>query len=175
MPLTTASFSVTESLANNNVVTFTDTSSGTDNTLTVRTIEIKLANGNWLDENGNESTTQVFITWPYVDTSIILDILSQSTATTIIVRWFAGSTEAYISEDVFCFNLYDYLFMLQVLQGNTSAPNQIQDTNFYSNSIQFIVNLFNEENSIDPGADIYSSQNAMNQNLLMINNESLFF
>lgn len=175
MPLTLASFSVTESLANNDVITLTDTSTGSDNSITVRTIEIKLANGNWLDENGDQSTTQVFITWIYADTSIILDVLRNSTACTITVRWFAGSTEVYISDDDFCFNLYDYLFGLQVLQGNTSGPDQITDTSYYSDMIQFIVNLFNEEIAINPGVDIYSSQGAMNRNLWMIQHENLFF
>ncbi len=175
MPLNPASFSATQSLADNSLITFTDDSSGSDVTLTVRTIEIQLANGNWVDSDGNESETQVFITWPYSDTSITLSLFPNSTAPSITVRWYAGSVLTYIDDDDFCFNLQDYLFGLQVLQGNTSAPDQVQDTPFYSSMMQYIVNLFNEESAINPGVDIFSSQGAMSRNLWFIQNENMFF
>lgn len=170
----TPNFSVSESLANPDELTFTDTSTGSDGTITNRTITILLANGNWLSEAG-ESTTEVSMNWSYSQSSITLDLLSNSTACDITVKWLAGSTVVYTKENTFCFNLYDYLFMLQLLQGNTSAPQQLQDTNYLSNSYAFIVNLFNEENAITYGGDIYSSQNAMNQNLNFITNEADYF
>lgn len=173
MPLT-PNFSGTESLANNNEITLTDTSTGSDGTITTRRVYIKLANGNWLTEAG-ESTTVAYESWSYGDSSIVLDVLSQTTSCDITVEWYAGATLTYTKTISFIFNLYDYLFALQLLQGNTSSPNQIQDTTFYVNFMQFIVNLFNEENAITYGDDIYSSQNAANQNNLMIQNESYYF
>ena len=169
-----ASFTATESLANNNEITLNDTSTGSDGTITTRRVYIQLANGNWLTEAG-ESTTSAYEEWDYADSSIVLDVLTESTACTITVQWLAGSTVVYTVTEEYCFNLYDYLFMLQVLQGNTSSPNQIQDTAFYTHSIQFMVNLFNEENAITYAGDTYSSQNAMNQNNLMITNEGFYF
>ena len=173
MPLT-PNFSASESLASNNEITLNDTSVGTDLTITTRRVYIRLANGNWLTEAG-ESTTIAYEDWDYADSSIVLDVLTQSTACTITVEWYAGSTLTYTKTITWCFNLYDYLAALQILQGNTSSPSQVQDTNFYSNLMQFIVNLFNEENAITYGDDIYSSQNAMNQNNFMIVNEGDFF
>lgn len=170
----TASFSATQSLANNSIITFVDTSTGVDNTITNRRIFCRMANGNWLTENG-ESATIAYTDWSYSQSSIALDLLSQSTALDIEVIWYAGSTPVYNSSDEFCFNLYDYLFMLQTLQGNTSSPNQIQDTSFYTNLQIFMVNLFNEGNAIEFGGDIYSSQNAMNMNAFMIQNSAKFF
>lgn len=167
-------FTATESLANNNEITFTDTSVGSDNTLTDRKIFITLANGNWLTEEG-ESTTEVSTDWPIANLTITLNLLTGSTACEIEVVWYAASTPTYNILTPFCFNLYDYLFGLQKLQGNTSSPNQIQDTNFYSNLIQFIVNIFNEENPITYGGDIFSSQGAMNQNQNLINNDNFYF
>lgn len=175
MPLTTPSFTVSESLANPSQITLVDNSSGSDNTLTVRRIYLRLANGNWLTTAG-ESTTRVYEIWPYADVSITLDILAGiSRAPDITVEWYADSTLTYSLTSASYFNLYDILFGLQVLQGNTSAPDQVQDTAYYNNLIQFIVNLMNEEWAITYGSDIYSSQGAMNRNLLMINNEGYYF
>lgn len=169
-----AAFTATQSLANNSDITFTDTSTGTDATIVNRRIYVQLSNGNWLTESG-ESTTSAYTDWDYSDSSITLTLLENSTAADITVQWWDASAVVYIVSEEYCFNLYDYLFALQVLQGNTSNPAQVQDTTFYSNMMQFIVNLFNEENAITYGGDIYSSQGAMNRNLLMINNEDLYF
>lgn len=168
------SFSATESIANPNEITFVDDSTGSDGTLTNRKIFVRLANGNWLTEGG-ESTTIASTNWAYSDVSITLSLLSQSTACSIEVVWYAGSAATYDFENTFCFNIYDYLFGLQLLQGNTSSPSQVQDTNYYSNLTKFIVNIFNEENPITYGGDIFSSQGAMAQNQYLIQNENLFF
>ncbi len=175
MPLNPAAFSVTQSLAEPSQITLTDTSSGSDATLTTRRIYILLANGNWLQDDGSESSTEAYIIWPYGDTSITLDVLGGSTACSITVNWYDNSTFKYTADDAFCFNLQDYLAALQILQGNTSSPDQLQDTPYYNNLMQFIVNLFNEENAIEFDGDIFSSQGAMNRNQLMINNEALYF
>lgn len=168
------SFSCSESLANNDLITLTDTSTGVDGTITTRRIYIQLANGNWLTEAG-ESTTSVYTTWSYSDSTITLDVLTQSTACEITVEWLAGSTVTYEVTNTFCFDLYDYLFMLQTLQGQTSNPGINQDNNYTTNVFTFMVNLSNAENSITYGGDIYSSQNALSQNQIMIDNESFYF
>ena len=175
MPLNPAAFSVTQSLAEPSQITISDTSSGSDSSLTSRRIYILLATGNWLQEDGSESASEAYIVWPYGDTSITLDILGGSTACSITVNWYDNSTLVYTADDAFCFNLQDYLAALQILQGNTSSPDQVQDTAYYNNLMQFIVNLFNEENAIEFAGDIYSSQGAMNRNQLFIQNESYYF
>jgi hypothetical protein len=170
-----ASFTATQSMADPNLITFTDTSTGTDVTITTRTITIRLANRNWLDEDGNESATVVSINWDYADTSIVLDLISQSQAPSITVVWYAGAVETYTDTDTFCWNFYDYLFGLQLLQGQTSNPGIVQDTNYYSNLCQYVTNIWLEENAIRWGGDIYSSQGAMSRNYLMETNENSYF
>lgn len=170
----TPNFSATESLANPNEITLTDTSTGTDNTITTRRVYIETASGTWLTESG-VSTTVAYMSWDYSDTTITLDVLTESTAPSIKVEWYAGATLTYTKTIEWCFNVYDYLAALQYLQGNTSNPDQIQDTSFYANLQQFIVNIFNEENAITYGGDTYSSQGAMNRNNFMIQNEADFF
>lgn len=170
-----AAFTATESLANPDEITFNDTSTGTDNTITTRRIYFRLANGNWADEDGNESTTETYIEWDYADSSTTLSLISQSTAADITVKWMAGSTVVYTVQEEYCFNLYDYLFALELLQTQTSSPSVIQDTSYSNNFFDFILNIFNEENAITYGGDIYSSQGAMNRNNNYIQNEQMYF
>lgn len=169
------SFSCSESLANNDFITLTDTSTGSDGTITTRNIYIQLANGNWLDSTGTEQTTSTAIPWSYSDSTITLDVLTQSTACEITVDWLAGSTVTYEVTNTFCFDLYDYLFMLQTLQAQTSSPGINQDANYRNNVFDFIVDLDNAENSITYGSDIYSSQESLSENQVKIDNENFYF
>jgi len=173
MPLT-PSITATQSIAYNNIITLTDASSGTDNTITTRRVYIRTATNQYLTESGS-SSTPAYITWSYADATIPLSVLTEATSPEITVEWYAGSTLVYTFTDTFVFNLQDYVFMLGVMADQTSSPGVLQGTNYYYNSIQFIVNLFNSENAIDPGEDIYSSQGALNRNQVMIDNESIYF
>lgn len=167
-------FTATESLANPNLITFVDTSTGEDLTLTNRRIYVRIANGNWLTASG-ESTTIAYTDWMFTDNSTVVPLLTQTTSPSIRVDWLAGDTVLYSTTEEFCFNLYDYLFGLQVLQGNTSSPDQVQDSAYWNSLIQFVVNIFNEESAIEFGGDIFSSQGAATRNLVFINNENYLF
>jgi len=171
MPLS-PSFTATQSLSDPNLITFVDTSTGSDGTITSRRISARGANGNWLP---GESTTVVYTDWSYADNSTVVSLITQTTTPRITVEWLAGSTVVYTSTDEFCFNIYDYLFGLQVLQGNTSSPDQVQDSAYLYSLIQLIVNIFNEESAIGIGGDIFSAQGAATRNLNFINNESYYF
>lgn len=174
MPLV-ASFSASQSMADPALITFTDTSSGSDVSITNRKIFIRLANGNWLNSDGSESSTIVGIDWNYANATTTLNILEQTISPAVEVIWYAGSTPTYNADDTFCWNFFDYLFGLEILQGQTSNPGIVQDTTYLSNFFNFIVNIFNEENAIRWGGDIYSSQGAANKNALMIQNENFYF
>lgn len=166
MALTTPQISATQSIAYNNLITLNDTSIGSDGTLTSRKIYIRLADGTYL-ANGT--------VWPYADASVVLNILTQSTAPEITIEWLAGSTVVYTYTNTFDFNLYDYVFALGLLSDQTGEPGVIQDTNYYNNFMKFIVNLVNSENAILYGGDIFSAQGALNVNQNMILNESKYF
>lgn len=165
MPLD-PSISVTQSIAFPNLITFVDDSGGSDGTITNRKITVTEADGTILADG---------IDWSYADSQTTLALITESTAPTITVIWYAGVTAVYTYTTTACFNIENYTFMLGKLSNLTSQPKTIQDSFFYGNSIAFIVNLWNSENAIDPGEDIYSSQNALNLNQEMMNNESMYF
>jgi hypothetical protein len=170
----TPNFSGSQSLAYNNLITLTDTSTGSDNTITTRRVYIRTAQNTYLTTSG-ESTTSAYDSWNYADSSIQLNVLTASTAPEITVEWYAGSTLTYTKTIAFDFNLYDYVFAIGKLSDQTGNPLVLGDTNYYQSFIQFIVNLTNSENAITYASDIYSAQGALNQNQQMINNESFYF
>lgn len=168
------SFSSSESLGLPEQVTLTDTSTSPDPGLTSRRVYFKLANGNWLTTSG-ESTTIAFETWDIGDVSLTLNILTKSTTVNITVDWMTNSTITGTSTVLTCFDLFDYLFAYELIGDQTSSPGTIQDTTYYSNFSQFIVNIFCAEIAVSTGNDLYSSQEALNRNYQMIQNENFYF
>ena len=112
MPITNANFTTSESLGTPSDITFVDSSVGSDNTLTVRKIYIRLANGNYLLSGGAETSTATAIDWPISDVSITLTLISQSTTASVRVDWLANSTIVYTKTALQTWDLYNYLFGL---------------------------------------------------------------
>lgn len=173
MPLV-PNFSSSESLSSNSVVTFTDTSTGSDGGLTSRKIFIRLANGNWLTTSG-QSTTSASETWAIGDTSIALDILSSSTTANVTVQWLTGSTVTYTKTILMEWDLYDYVFLFELLSAQTSFPAVNANQGYWPNSWFMCTNLFQSEQAVELMDDLYSSQAALDRNQLLINNENLYF
>lgn len=166
-------FSVTQSLANPNELTFTDLSSGSDAGVTTRRITITTANGTTLVESG---TSTAYELWPLpLGTAITLDVLTQATAPSIKVDWMTGSTITYTKTELYVFNLQLYLFAYQLTQTQTASPSIIQDTNYYLNKIKLLTNIKDSETAIELMSDIYSGQASCDRGTYLVNNESLFF
>lgn len=174
MPLTTPNFTAVEGLYLLDRVTFTDTSVGSDAGLTSRRITIRLANGNWLTTAG-QSTTEVYETWAIGDVATTLSLLRQSTTANVTIDWMTGSTVTYTKTTLTEWDLYDYVFAYGQLSNQTASPKIIQDQNYYSNFFAFITNIWNSENAVLVGDDLYSSQEALDVNQEMITNENDYF
>ena len=175
MAFTTATFTTSESLGTPSNITFVDASVGTDNTLTIRKIYVRLANGNYLLSGGTETSTATAIDWPISDVSIVLTLISQSTTASVRVDWLASSTIVYTKTALQTWDLYDYLFGLELIQSQTATPSIIQDSSYYNSFFQFITNIWNAETANTYGNDLYSSQSALNRNQNLINNSDYFF
>lgn len=171
MPFT-PNFSASESLASPSQITITDSSTGSDGTITARLIYSRLADGTYLVQEG---TTTDYEVWPLGDTSITLEILDKSQAVEITVKYFAGSTIAYTKTILWGFDLYDYIFAFEKVQVLTSKPKLIDNPNFLLGMMKLDVNLFCEETAIEIGDDIYSAQAALDRNYYLISNQTTFF
>ena len=170
----TYQFTATESIGVPENITITDTSVSPDGGLTEKRVYLRLANGNYLTSDG-ESETPTYTVWPIGDVSITISCLTQSTAIDVTVTWMTGSTITGEASESVAFDEFDYLFAYDLIGSETSDPSIVQDSNYYSNFIQFIVNLFNAENAVTTGADIWSSQQQLNKNYIMEQNQTKFF
>lgn len=173
MPLTAASFSVSESLGFPSQVTFVDTSSGSDGTLTERRIFVLLSGGTYLVPSG---TSTSYISWPIGQPTITVNLLETSTAASITVLWMTGEVATYTASEAVVFNLYDYLFAYNELQSQASTlnPNILQDVNFYESCIKLITNIFNSEISILYASDVTGSQFALDRNQQLMSDQFAF-
>ena len=175
MPLTTVLITATQSIAYPNLITLTNASVGTDLTLTSLRVFIRNSQNKWLYPPQQISNTEVYTVWNYADATFPMDVLTEATSPEITVQFMEGNTVKYTFTDTFIFDLQDYVFGLGVLADQTGSPGVVQDLPYYNSFMKFIVNLFAAETAITSADDIYSSQNALNRNQLMINNESFYF
>lgn len=165
-------FSSTESLSSPNLITFTDTSSGSDNTLTTRHLTIVLSDGTYLVPSGN---TGIFIDWPYVNNSITLDLINKSTVATVTCVWLNGTASIYSIPILMEWDLYDYLFLFGLLSTQTGIPTIISDTNYLFNFFKMVSFLWNAESAVLKMNDSYSGQAALDKNKYMMDRQNDFF
>lgn len=168
----TVSFTATQSLAEPSQITLTDTSTGSDGTITSRRVYIRLANGTYLVEDG---TTTDYEVWAYADSSIVLDLLPRSEAPQVIVQWLAGSTVVYTATVNYLFVWADKLFLYQLTQTQTGRPKLIDNANYYLSKIKMIVNIDDAENAVTDADDIYGAQGSLDKNYYLMQNQQLFF
>lgn len=173
MALTTPSFTTAQDLSNPNLITFTDSSTGVDATITTRYIFVQLADGTYLVPAG---TTTNYIVWDYANANKVVDLLSKSQAVTVTVNWYANVNNApvYTIVQNTEWGLFDYLYLFEMLQTQTSNPSIINSSDFYDNTLKMIVNLFQAENSITKMSDVYSSQAAFDRNLYLMRFQNQF-
>src|ERR1044072_6534330 len=156
-------FSPSASLSTLENVTFLGTSTGSDLRLTARRIAVRHANGNWLTSGGVESTTISYMSWPIADLSLTVSLFTRSTTASVTVDWLTNTTVTYTKTLLQEWDLYDYMFAFELLQSQSATPGIVQDVNYYGNFFMFLTNLWNSENAVTVGNDIYSSQSALNK------------
>lgn len=113
--------------------TITDTSTGTDGTLTGRLITIQKYDGTYLTPTGY---TTSYIYWPIGSSSLTIDnILDKDYAVLIQVRWFAGSTVGYTKNILTLFTGYGDYRLRQLTQALAANKVTLTARNFYQNKI----------------------------------------
>lgn len=176
MAYTSVSVTATQALGTPSIVTFTNASVGTPGTITAIRIFLRTSTDLYLTDDQGSSSTPSYTTWPIADATFMMDVLTEATALEGTFQFVdSGGTVINTYTTTFCFDIQDYIFALGILASQTSSPGVLQDTNYYNSFMQFIVNLFNAETAITDADDTYSSQQALNRNQLMMNNESFYF
>ena len=94
MAITSYGFSMSQNSGTPNIITATDTTVGTDTTITKRRIYLLQSNGTYLVPSG---TTTNYSEWNITNTTtrapltINLDVLTQDTALSITVEWLTAA------------------------------------------------------------------------------------
>lgn len=172
MPLT-PSFSVSESSATPSTIVITDTSSGSDVSVSKRRIYLLQANGTYLVPSGVSTD---YIDWSLADTTKSLDVLSADTALQITVQWLDSSNVVlYTVTTAFGFSAYGETFYYNLTQLQQANPQIINATTFYTAKMMLRVELDSAAQAISFAGDINSAQQCFNRANNFITNQNYYF
>ena len=166
-------FTVSQSAADPSLVVFTDTSTGSDGSITKRRIYVVDSQGNYIVPSG---VTTTYINWPLATNPLSVDILTQDTACEITVEWLnSGNTVLYDSTDKFCLDEYGRQFFYYLISILAASPSILEDTSYKNNLNNFYTYLVGAENAVQLAGDIAASQQMLNLETNMQNNQQMYF
>ena len=172
MPLV-PNFTASQYSGTPSVITLTDTSTGSDVTITSRRVYLLQANGTFLVPAGN---TTDYILWDLVDASISIDVLSQDSALSITVQWMkAGNTVVTSKTISFAFTAYNETFYYGLTESQVANANLTASTNWYQTKLILRVEIDSADQAITFASDIYSAQAALNRATFISTNQAYFF
>ena len=175
----TANFSASQNSGTPNIITLTDTSTGSDTSITKRRIYLLKADGTYLVPSG---TTTSYIVWDITNVNtrepltISLDVLSQDTALSITVQWLNSSDTVVESKTIsFAFTGYNETFYYGLTQNQVSNPELVSATGWYQNKMILRVELDSATQAIVFASDIYSAQACLDRATYISQNSNYFF
>lgn len=133
--------------------TLTDTSTGSDPTITSRTVTI----------TDYQNNTVYTTTWSISDTSITIDgVLTKDSAWNINVVWNTPNPDpsnTYSATEIVEFDYYDLIFLGQLITERMARyPSIVNDTNFMNNFFELYAYIVSARISIGLMNDIYKGQ-----------------
>ena len=174
MPIS-PSFTASQNSGTPNLIFLTDTSTGSDVTITKRRIYLLQSDGTYLTPAGTP-VNQHYIDWALIDTTISLDVLVQDTALSITVQWLtAGNVEVASVTTSFAFTAYNETFYYGLTESQVANANLTASTNWYQTKMILRVELDSAYQAISFASDIFSSQAALNRATYISTNQSFFF
>jgi hypothetical protein len=172
MPLV-PNFTASQYSGTPSVITLTDTSTGSDVTITSRRVYLLQSNGTFLVPTG---TTTDFIVWPLANSSIDLDVLTEDTALSITVQWMSSTNTVVTSKTIsFAFTAYNETFYYGLTESQVANSNLSASTNWYQTKLILRVELDSANQAILFASDIYSAQSALNRATYISTNQAYFF
>lgn len=134
MALTSATFSTSQSAGDLSSVLFTDTSTGSEPSLTGRFIYCRKYNGAYLVPT---DVTVTYIFWPIGDATILVEnLLDKDYCLEVSVVWVTGSTASYTTTVLTLFTGYSDVFLRQLTSNVASNRGLISNQNYWQNKIK---------------------------------------
>jgi hypothetical protein len=172
MPLS-PNFTASQNSGTPNLIFLTDTSTGSDVTITKRRIYLLQSNGTYLVPAG---TTTNYIDWALVDVTTSLNVLIQDTALSITVEWLTASNVVVANKTTsFAFTAYNETFYYGLTESQVANANLTASTNWYQTKMILRVELDSAYQAISFASDIFSAQAALNRATFISTNQSYFF
>lgn len=172
MPLS-PNFTASQNSGTPNLIFLTDTSTGSDGTITKRRIYLLQSNGTYLVPAG---TVTDYIEWALVDVTTSLNVLIQDTALSITVQWLTASNVVVANKTTsFAFTAYNETFYYGLTESQVANANLTASTNWYQTKMILRVELDSAYQAISFASDIFSAQAALNRATFISTNQSYFF
>lgn len=172
MPLS-PNFTASQNSGTPNLIFLTDTSTGSDGTITKRRIYLLQSDGTYLVPAG---TVTNYIEWALVDVTTSLNVLIQDTALSITVEWLTASNVVVANKTTsFAFTAYNETFYYGLTESQVANANLTASTNWYQTKMILRVELDSAYQAISFASDIFSAQAALNRATFISTNQSYFF
>lgn len=172
MPLS-PNFTASQNSGTPNLIFLTDTSTGSDGTITKRRIYLLQSDGTYLVPAG---TVTDYIEWALVDTTTSLNVLIQDTALSITVQWLSAANVVVAYKTTsFAFTAYNETFYYGLTESQVANANLTASTNWYQTKMILRVELDSAYQAISFASDIFSAQAALNRATFISTNQSYFF
>lgn len=155
----TASFSEAQPVGEPSQIVFTDTSTGTDGSVTQRRIYIAKADGSFIVESG---VTTDYNAWPNFpsSTTITLDLLDKDYATRLVVEWcdVSGNVLYSVQQDAVGFTSYNEDYDYGLTQLMTANPDLVDDNGFRQHKSDLRDFIDSGDRAISRASDLYNAQ-----------------
>lgn len=172
MPIT-PNFTGTQQIGLPSCVYLTDTSTGSDVTVTERRVTITDVYNNNLVPSG---TTTSYTVWPLADSTISIDCLTQDTAAFVKVDWVTSGGSVVETLTILCdFRLYSLQASFEISQNMLSYPSVIQDTNYWNNKMKLRVLIDDSVEAVSIGGNQRVAQSALDAATFMTTHQTDFF
>ncbi len=174
MPLTVA-LSIAQNNGLPNTIVVTDSSTGSDPTITTRRLYLYIADNSTLVPDG---TTTPYIEWPIAEGPLTLNVLERDYAVMIVGQWLAGAVVTYTYTNYYQFNANTLTFLFGLSTSQSAQmfnPNLLTSTNFFLNKAKVWAFTKDAANAINFGNDLTKAQLALDMAYGYIINEDKYF
>ena len=168
----TPNFSISSNITVPSEITLTDTSTGSDSSLTIRRVYLQKADGTYLVPTG---TTTDYVEWAIGSTSTIIDALDKDYALNITVQWLSGTSIVYNKTILAEFNSYARTYRLKLIKAQASNPRFVNNPNFFQIESQLTTFIDGANESVALANDINLAQLCNNNSKFYIDNPKLIY
>jgi hypothetical protein len=173
----TPNFTSIQSLSSPLVITLTDTSSGSDSSVSKARVYFIKSDGTYLKQDGQ---TRNYIELTCNGSGIFptteISILDRDYALNVKVDWVnSGGSVLYTKTIAYAYTAYSETFDYGLVTSMASQPNLVDDQTFLSNKRKVRLLIDSANQAIDYGSDLTAAQFCLDDLYNIISNQSFYF